>query len=330
MSAPLQLLQKIQSAPATDTWKAIFDYAWTLCSQTLSADSAVTDVNQRDQKLAALDLFLSSAGWDLWRDFETSTEKTADALATWWAQQQGGRAVLILDALSLREVPWILQGALERGFKIESTKVTGAELPADTTSFAKALGFGQRSALENNGAGQSHRLSGARTDSVNLPWVDCASLIGAESDWVLWHHWPDSRVHDLSGSGKGLSSLVTEAVAQLTSPDFWSLIDRLTTGRSLVITSDHGYAASGLFSDTSLEQAKYLKSIFKSGRWHEATNDVGPWVPPVDITLDSRHGKNRFVLGRRKWKSQAGYPTLIHGGLSILEVASPFIEISRR
>lgn len=285
MSAPLPLLQKIQTAPATDSWQAIFDYAWTLCSQTLSADSAVAEVTQRDQKLAALDLFLSSAGWDLWTAFEIGTERTTDALATWWAQQQGGRAVLILDALSLREVPWILQGASERGFKIHA-KVTGAELPADTTSFAKALGFGQRSALENNGAGQTHRLSGARTDSVNLPWVDCASLISAEPHWVLWHQWPDSRVHDLSGSGKGLSSLVTEAAAQLTSPDFWSLIDRLTTGRSLVITSDHGYAASGLFSDTSDEQAKYLKSIFKSGRWDQATNDVGPWVPPVDLTLD--------------------------------------------
>lgn len=36
-----------------------------------------------------------------------------------------------------------------------------------------------------------------------------------------------------------------------------------------------------------------------------------------------------FALGRRKWKSQGGYPTLTHGGLSLLEVAVPFIELSR-
>jgi hypothetical protein len=36
------------------------------------------------------------------------------------------------------------------------------------------------------------------------------------------------------------------------------------------------------------------------------------------------------VNGRRKWKSAGGYPTLIHGGLSVLEVAVPFIELSKK
>jgi hypothetical protein len=37
-----------------------------------------------------------------------------------------------------------------------------------------------------------------------------------------------------------------------------------------------------------------------------------------------------LALGRRKWKSQGGYPTLTHGGLSLLEMAVPFIEIEKR
>ena len=53
------------------------------------------------------------------------------------------------------------------------------------------------------------------------------------------------------------------------------------------------------------------------------------WVPPIDMVLDTAHGRHRFVLGQRKWKAQGGYPTLTHCGLSILEVAVPFIEISR-
>ncbi|MEA2083502.1 MAG: hypothetical protein U9O82_04525 [Thermodesulfobacteriota bacterium] len=55
-----------------------------------------------------------------------------------------GRAVLILDARSLRGSPWIIHGAAERGFTIHDARATGVELPADTTSFAKALGFSQR------------------------------------------------------------------------------------------------------------------------------------------------------------------------------------------
>ena len=33
--------------------------------------------------------------------------------------------------------------------------------------------------------------------------------------------------------------------------------------------------------------------------------------------------------GRRKWKSAGGYPTLTHGGLSVLEVAVPWIELTK-
>ena len=95
------------------------------------------------------------------------------------------------------------------------------------------------------------------------------------------------------------------------------------------MTSDHGYAATGTFHDSSDQQGKYLKGLFGGGRSRPASEERAPWVPPVDLTLESRHGRHRYAVGRRKWKSQGGYPTLTHGGLSVLEVLSPFIELSR-
>jgi hypothetical protein len=214
---------------------------------------------------------------------------------------------------------------------VHSARVTGAELPAETTPFANALGFSARAALENNGASAGHRLAGARTETIGVPWADAVKFIGAEPSWVLWHHWPDDRIHDLAEAGQGLEKLTSEVQRELGGGAFWSLVERLTTGRRLVITSDHGYAASGLFADTSDEQAKHLKELFKSGRSAPGTRDArGNWIPPVDLTLSSTHGARRYALGRRKWKSPGGYPTLTHGGLSVLEVASPFIELSRK
>lgn len=330
MALALPLLRRVTTVPPEEAWAALFDEAWRVCSPPLSARNARAEVSRRDGELAALDLFLATGGWDLWAAYEGAAVRTSTALVEWWATQSGGRAVLILDGLSLREAPWIVHGAVPRGFKVHEVLVTGSELPAETTPFAKALGLGQRSALENNGAGSSFRLQGARTETGDLPWAESEKLVGAEPRWVFWHHWPDSRIHHLSGPGQGLDALTADAVARLNDDAFWSFVERLATGRRLVITSDHGYAASGLFSDASDDQSKYLRAAFQSGRSAAGEGESSAWIPPVALALASVHGEYRYALGRRKWRSQGGYPTLTHGGLSILEVASPFIEISGR
>jgi len=330
MSLTASLLRVLSKRSAGEAWTAILNVTSDVCSPDLPNIGAANEITSRDRRVADLDLFLSSAGWDLWPAFEANTEHAADALASWWASQSGGRAVLILDGLSLREMPWILQQVAARGYMVYGSRVTTAELPADTNSFARALGFSQRSSLENNQAGSGHKLVGARTDSVQIPFKDCASLIGAEQRWVLWHHWPDVRLHALSEAGQGLNVLTSEVETQLKSDDFWGLVHRLTTGRRLIITSDHGYGASGLFSDTRDDQGDHLKQIFKSGRFAPGSNGDGPCLPPVSMAISSRHGTNQYALGRRKWKSPGGYPTLVHGGLSVLGTMVPFIEVGRR
>jgi hypothetical protein len=330
MAVPLPLLRQVQSGSASDAWQAILGHAWQICSEPLNKATAPHEVTQRDNHVGDLDLFLSTAGWDLWRAYDESVEHTADALAGWWENTAGAKAVLILDALSLREAPWILKGATDHGYKV-SARATGAELPADTTPFAKALGFSQRSSLGNNGAGGNHRLAGARTDCVDFHWTDCLNVVSAEPNIVIWHQWPDSHLHDFAEIGRGIGALSQEIAERLTDEAFWSFIERLTTGRRLLVTSDHGYASTGYFTDTNeADQKAYLRETYSSGRWVKANDDSRPpWLPPIDLTLETKHGRNSYVVGRRKWKSPSGYPTLAHGGLSVLEVASPFIEISR-
>lgn len=327
MTLAYDLVHRLQDAPPADAWAAIFERAWDICSQPIDAGKAEGEVVRRDRAVGDLDLYLATAGWDLWPEYEASVPLTSSALTRWWAERSGGRAVLILDGLSLREVPWLLAGAAEQGLTVHAARPTGAELPADTTPFAKALGFAQRSALDNNGAGGAHKLAGARTECSDVAWTDCAAMIGSEPAWVFWHHWPDSHLHAHDDPGEGLGSFTKEAVEHLTGEGFWKLVSRLAEGRRLVITSDHGYAASGLFPDSDKDQNDYLKRVYKSARCAADAQEAGSWAPPIDLLLSTRHGEHLFVNGRRKWKSAGGYPTLTHGGLSVLEVAVPFIEL---
>lgn len=339
MALDAGILQRLTQGTAADAWRFIIERTLEIASRPLAEGNAPGEVVKRDREIGELDLFLASSGWDLWQSFGqpdiSGVERTSDRLARWWAEPSYGNsaahAVLVLDALSLRELPWLLQGAKEHGFTLHGVTATASELPCETNEFARALGLASRSQLQANGGGLAHKLQPAQTETIDLPWKDCEGLVGNASgakNWVFWHHWPDAKLHDY-GAGQGLELLTKDAAKQLSSDDFWAFVERLATGRRLVITSDHGYAATGYFPDADGEVATHLKQTFSSGRSKAGNGDAGPFVPPVALQIDSPHGTHLLALGRRKWRSQGGYPTLTHGGLSLLEVLSPFVEISK-
>jgi hypothetical protein len=329
MTIEAGVLKLLTKGSPEDAWRVIINKALEICSKPLTESNAASEVLKRDREIGAIDNFLSSSGWDLWQAFGSSVERTSECLVKWWGEPYSSKAVLILDGLSLRELPWLLQGINERGFNLHGATAHASELPGETNEFARALGFGSRSQLQNNGGGLSHRLQATQTECIGMPWADCEGLINASPNWVFWHHWPDSKLHDCAVAGQGLDALTPDVSSQLGSDEFWSFVERLATGRRLVITSDHGYAASGYFPDAEGEVAQFLKKTFSSGRSKSGDGDPGPFIPPVALQVDGPHGEYLLAVGRRKWRSQGGYPTLTHGGLSLLEVLSPFIEITK-
>ncbi len=325
------LLTKIFGLPADQAWQAIFDNLWETFSLPIRPDIVDAISTERDKSIEQLDNILSGSAWELWQQFEQNAPLTSRYLKQFWANRSDGKAILILDALSLRELPWLLENAEKRGYTLHQAHTTAAEIPGNTNPFAKVLGFGQRSNLEHN-LGKSAEFPSAWTETTDMPFADCSALIKADPNIIFWHHWPDSQIHDLADSGDGYRKLSKNVAAQLSSDDFWQFIDRLATGRRVIITADHGYAHSGIFPDVvHKDQSEFLKERFKSGRsvLSPVNSTTHYWVPPLTQTINSQHGQWELVLGRKKWKSQGGYPTLTHGGLSLLEMAVPYIELSK-
>lgn len=205
MSVDSQFLDRLLTEPAHTTWPLIFDELWRRMSAPIAGDSA-SELVRRDKLIEGLDLILSSSAWELWLDFEAAAPSTAKAIEEYWNMAQGGKAVLILDALSLREVPWLLAGAENRGYKIKQARACASALPSDTTSFAKLLGLPQRSALMA-GSVNSLRLANATTALFDQPWQECADTLPNSPSLFVWHEWPDSLLHDYAAPGKGLSHL---------------------------------------------------------------------------------------------------------------------------
>ena len=163
MALNTQILQQLTESTDQEAWAMIVANAVKIASSPLAANNARSEVIKRDCEIGLLDHFLASSSWDLWQAFGSAVERNSARLVRWWAEPYTAKAVLILDGLSQRELPWLLQGAKERGFMLHEVSAYGSELPGETNEFAKALGFSSRSQLQNNGGGLAPKLQTANT-----------------------------------------------------------------------------------------------------------------------------------------------------------------------
>ena len=312
-----------QDDPAT-TWKRICIGLRDLALQS-------TKPGALDKATVAPDRLLANAAWNLWDEFHLHAATVVDELKKFWVQTAAsGTAILILDALSLRELPLIVAAAKDRGLTPTRVEALASQVPSDTDRFAEALGISGRSKLFNNQPPASFIFTGpdVYTDVLDAPFADCASLVPSKPRLFLWHKWPDEpliHLHDTQDDGPDI--VASQTKQQLSSAEFWQFVDRIRQGRRIVITSDHGYAVSRFFSDEvkDPDTIHLLRSVFGAKRY-AVESPHEPWprrnLPP----LVDRHNGRLVVLGQRKWAVQGGFPHLCHGGLSLLEAVVPFIE----
>jgi hypothetical protein len=270
------------------------------------------------------DRLLSEAAWELWESFPKAAEKTSSRLASWTTDSNaaGGKAVLILDALSLRELFVIVEAAKNRDIAISHISVTGSECPSTTDEFARSLGVPSRASLANDKKGISFIPFNGNcyTDVYSTPFEDCD--IPPSPNLFIWHSWLDDLIH-LDRLPDVLEGIVSKT---LQSDGFWNFINKLRKGRKLVITSDHGYAVSKTFSTEVQDPSAihFLKLNFGATRFCKGQ---GEWpirtVPPIGLIINSQ----RVITGQKKWKIQGGFPHICHGGLTLLETLVPWIEM---
>ena len=268
------------------------------------------------------DRLLAEASWELWESYPEQAVKTSAILRN-WTHQGSGKAVLILDALSLREMPILLGATSARDIIPINVEVTGSECPSTTDQFAKSLGVSSRSALTNNTKPGTFNLfeGNCFTDVVSMPFEDCP--VPPTPNILIWHTWLDDHIH--------LQKKLPDQIAKIASStlqgdSFWNFVNRLRQGRNLVITSDHGYAVSKRFSSEveDPDAVKILRETFGASRNRTISEQWQKrFIPPIVMS----HNKQHIVMGQRKWKVQSGFPEICHGGMSLLEVAVPFIEL---
>ena len=219
--------------------------------------------------------------------------------------------MLILDGLSLRELPLIVAAGQQRGLAPVRVEVRGAEVPTETDRFAEALGLPSRSKLYNNKAPGTFVFAGpdVYTDVLDAPFVDCVGAIPAKPAAVHLAQVARRAADPLARGQEGRPgrSSPHRRRSELSADGFWKLVDRLRQGRRLVITGDHGYADANTFSneEKNEETVKLLRSFFgasplRQGRPGQALAATA--LAPVGLPaqrLVGRHGPAQVGGPRR-------------------------------
>ncbi|MBX3410401.1 MAG: hypothetical protein KF859_11015 [Phycisphaeraceae bacterium] len=318
--------------PPDAAWRAIF-------ARLRDAALAAANPAALHRETIAPDRLLAESAWDLWQHFPTAAPSVVDGLREFWASSAwgggvAGTAILILDALSLRELPLIVTAAKKRGVNPVRCEVRGSRVPTETDQFAQALGLQSRSKLFNNQPPSSFLFCGPDThcDVIDAPFADCVAAVSSKPRLFLWHKWPDEPlIHLHADKVEGDTIVAAEVKKQLASDGLWQFIDRLRQGRRLVITGDHGYATTKEFYHEYVgEAAQPFAGAFGAQRAIRE-DPATPWprrhLPPPVLRFGDGPNPWLVVVGQRKWKVRGGFPTLCHRGLSLLEAAVPFIEL---
>ncbi len=315
------------NSDATQVWSAISDYVLNKAKQPYNP-------LELHRSLLSLDRTLAEAAWELWERFPEAAPRTAEFLQDWWLKNANGvhgRAVLIVDALSLRELPLLLDLFEQKQVVPRNIKATAAEVPTDTDSFATALGLAGRAKLNEPFLSLSFLLSSHDifTAVLNQPFADCIPLLLPRRDIVVWHDWLDVHLHAHSHNASAFERIVHDGLTGRGAENFWTLIEKLRQGRRLLITSDHGYANTTRFAHDEFDgpTREYLQKNLHASRVYRVTDEATKnFMPPLLLTRNKSH----VALGQRTWKVQGSYPEVCHGGLSLLEAFVPFIELAER
>jgi hypothetical protein len=233
-------------------------------------------------------------------------------------------AVVIFDGLSLREIPMVIGLAEKSGLKISRMDASLAAVPCETMDFiARELPCGCIAPSQLPGRKELKERGIAVVYSGNYIQGIPANHDGAAL--LVWSSFPDTTYRD---SGAKFDSHFENIHAMLETA-WMSTVQRIKGKGKIVITSDHGYIFFGAGMDFPRQpsEMKDLNGYFGNDRYVSLAEKPDP--PASDDIYRDSSRQIALLKGRVKTRGTGEAATRLykHGGLSLMEMLTPWIEL---
>jgi hypothetical protein len=232
-------------------------------------------------------------------------------------------AVVVFDGLSIREVPMILTLADKSGLPVSLIATSQSAIPSETMDFIERelpCGHIAPSQLQT-------RKELKEKGIVMIYSKDITQPLSGEYDnspLLVWSSFPDVTYKD---SGARFESHF-ENIHTLFETAWMNIVQAIKGKQRIIITSDHGYIFFGTGMDfpRSSSEMKGLNAYF--GNERNVSLEEKPDTPVNDDIYISESQKVAMVKGRVRTKStgDAARKLYKHGGLSLMEMITPWIE----
>ena len=233
-------------------------------------------------------------------------------------------AVVVFDGLSIREVPMILNLADKSGFSLLRKATSQAAIPSETMDFIERelpCGHIAPSQLQTRRELKEKGIIAIYNKDITQP------LSGdyERSPLLVWSSFPDVTYKD---SGARFESHF-ENIHTLFETAWMNIVQAIKGKQRIIITSDHGYIFFGTGMDfpRSSSEMRGLNSYFGNDR--NVSLEEKPHIPLSDDIFIGESQKVAMVKGRVRTKStgEAARKLYKHGGLSLMEMITPWIEL---
>jgi len=274
-----------------------------------------------EEQTNLLEILIASAADRIYGELLSNPDPSKTLLS---ALSDSDTALIVFDGLSIREIPMILNLADKSGFNISLTGTSQAAIPSETMDFIERelpCGHIAPSQLQTRRELREKGIAAIYSRDITQP------LSGEyeESPLLVWSSFPDVTYKDSGARFEGHF----DNIHTMFETAWVNIVQSIKGKKRIIITSDHGYIFFGTGMDfpRTPSALRELNTYFGNNR--NISLGENPKPPESDdIWTDTSHNV-ALVKGRVRTRStgEAASRLYRHGGLSLMEMITPWIEL---